>query len=477
MSAITISASMLRWHTSCERRIWLDEHGDIQHRNELPNATHFRRVQGIEHERDILSLTMPKHEKHTVADWAEAVSVTHDLMVNNTRLIAGAAFETTITLNRVSESIRIIGQVDQLIALDDRYGVVEIKYRQRLIPADELQMDVYVWLIEQITGKQPQAEFWLGVRQGNARYQSVPHTYDELRLMTTLEQVAQLMDQKDDEPHVRMASHCDSCHWHTYCSSKAKKHLSISLLNRISSKTLEDMRQKGFQSLKQLVMLTPDELMQFHGIKTTASRYHAQTRAWVENQPIWYGEVPDNCYLDAWFFDIETNPSTGAVWSIGWSKSNGQTEAILVAPKKQGVTHTLPDGHLIHYVQDANAAWELFHEAISVDDMPIFHWSGFDATNMSKFAPHIYQVLQPRLFDLCKIFSEAVQIPEKGVSLKVVAPYLGFQWRAYADWAQAWMDYLDWLKSQDETRLLKLSQYQTDDVLAMIVVNEWLIQH
>lgn len=475
MTVITISASMLRWYTSCERRIWLDKYGDSQDRNELPGTTYFRRVQGIQHEKEILNYTMPNHENINVSDWAEAVTVTRDLMAGNTRRIAGAAFETSITLNSTPEDIRLIGQVDQLIALDDRYGVVEIKYRQRLNPSDELQMDLYVWLIEQITGRQPEAEFWLGVRQGSARYNPVPHTYDELRLMTTLERVAQLMSAKDEEPYVRTASHCEACHWHHYCSNKAKKRLSLSLLNGIRSKTIEDMRQKGYTSLRQLVKLKPDELMQFHGIKTTATRYHAQARSWVENQPIWYGEVPDNCYRDAWFFDIETNPDTGAVWSIGWSKANGRTEAIIVAPGKHGLKQTLPDGHLIHYVQNANSAWELFHDVVSADDMPIFHWSGFDAGIMKSFAPHIHENLKPRLMDLCKVFSQTVQIPQQGVSLKVVAPYLGFKWRAYEDWFQAWTDYLHWLDSGDETRLLKLSQYQTDDVLAMIVVNEWLI--
>lgn len=475
MSIATISASMLRWHTSCERRIWLDEHGDSQKRNDLPAVTYFRCVQGIQHEREILNYTMPDHEQLMVSDWAEAVTITRDLLANNTRRIAGAAFEAKIPLNSVSEEIRLVGQVDQLIALDDGYGVVEIKYRQNLIPADELQMDLYVWLIEQVTGQRPRAEFWLGVRQGSARYQSVPHTYDELRLMTSLEQVAQLMYAKDDEPSVRIASHCEGCHWHNYCSSKAEKQFSLSLLNGIRSRTIEDMRQKGFQSLNQLVELNPDELTQFHGIKTTALRYHAQARAWVENQPVWCGEVPDNCYQDAWFFDIETNPNTGAVWSIGWSKADGRTEAIVVAPRKHGIQHTLPDGHLIHFMQDANAAWELFHDVVSVDKMPIFHWSGFDAGIMKSFAPHIHEHLKSRLMDLCKVFSQTVQIPAQGVSLKVVAPYLGFKWRAYEDWFQAWTDYLHWLESEDEMRLLKLSQYQTDDVLAMIIINKWLI--
>lgn len=265
-------------------------------------------------------------------------------------------------------------------------------------------------------------------------------------------------------------------HRHDYGSRKAKKQQSISLLNGIKRKTLEDMHQKGFQSLSQLVNLNPDDLKQFHGIKTSAVRYHAQARAWVESQPVWHGEVPDECRKDAWFFDIETNPETNTVWSIGWSKSNGQTEAIIVAPRKEGIQQTLPDNTRVYYVQDANAAWSLFQDAVSIDDMPIFHWSGFDASNMKSFAPHIYEVLKLRLFDLCKIFKETVQIPKKGISLKVVAPYLGFQWRAYADWLQAWKDYLDWLKSEDDMRLIKLSQYQTDDVLAMIVINDWLIE-
>ncbi len=258
------------------------------------------------------------------------------------------------------------------------------------------------------------------------------------------------------------------------------KHYPLSLLNGIGKKTIADMRRQGFTTLNQLVQLQPDDLRQFYGIKTRAARYHAQARAWVDDTPVWTAPLPEICTRDAWYFDIETvpvRPNEGQVWSIGWSKGDQQTRAVLVASDLDGKTHTLSHGHTVDYVRSYREAWAQFEQAVGGDDEPIFHWSGFDAGNMRAFVPDVYARMGPRLVDLSRVFADTVQIPRKGVSLKVVAPYLGFAWQAYDNWFLAWTDYRHWLATRDENKLVGLSHYQADDVLAMIVIRDWLVHN
>ncbi len=256
------------------------------------------------------------------------------------------------------------------------------------------------------------------------------------------------------------------------------KHHSLNLLNGIQRKTIMDMHRHGIRSLNQIVQMEPDELQQFYGIKTAAHRLHAQARAWVEDIPVRYSDLHPICGREAWYFDIETvvgGDGDGQVWSIGWSKGDSQTHAVMVAPGQPPRHQTLAHGHQIHFVPTYRAAWEVFEAVVAQDDEPLFHWSGYDAGNMRRFMPNIYATLQHRLFDLSRLFSRTVQIPRRGVSLKVVAPYLGFEWKAYDNWFYAWTDYQAWCHDQDETKLVSLSHYQADDVLAMIVIRDWLI--
>jgi predicted RecB family nuclease len=256
-------------------------------------------------------------------------------------------------------------------------------------------------------------------------------------------------------------------------------HHDLALLNGLQRKTLEHMRQQGITRLDQLAALPPASLRQFYGIAANAHRIHAQAQAWVQDRAVWYGELAPECFAEAWYFDIETIPlgaTAGRVWSIGWSKGSAPTYAVLVAPHHPQRQILLPHDHQITLVRNYAEAWECFAESVGGDDAPLFHWTKFDSGNMRQFAPALFATLGGRMVDLCAAFSRAVQIPRRGVSLKTVAPYLGFAWAAYDDYWLAWQDYQRWLYGGNETELMQLSSYQMDDVLAMVVVRDWLVE-
>jgi predicted RecB family nuclease len=254
-------------------------------------------------------------------------------------------------------------------------------------------------------------------------------------------------------------------------------HYDVSLLNGLRSETLAHLRQAAITSLHQIAAMNVDELRQFRGIgKQTAPTLHAQARAYVEQCPIWLAAVPDVCQRPLWFFDIETDPYTQRVWSIGWSDAAGNVGLLIVVPHQRG-THilTLPDGRLVALVPDTDAAWRYFADAVSPNEQHIAHWTGFDAAVMRGSAPYdVTARLDPRLHDLHHTFKRAVQIPAHGTSLKTVSAYLGFNYAVYQDWSMAYNDYRRWLATDDARHLMQACAYQADDVLAMLVVWEWL---
>jgi predicted RecB family nuclease len=254
-------------------------------------------------------------------------------------------------------------------------------------------------------------------------------------------------------------------------------HYDVSLLNGLRYETLAHLKQASITSLHQIAGMTVEELRQFRGIgKITALTLHAQARAWVEQRPIWLAEVPDVCQRPLWFFDIETDPYTQQVWSIGWSDAAGNLGLLIVAPHQRGTrTLTLPDGRLVALVPDTDTAWRYFADAVSPNEQHIAHWTGFDAAVMRGSAPHeVTARLDLRLHDLHHTFKRTVQIPAHGTSLKTVSAYLGFDYAVYQDWSMAYNDYRRWLATDDARHLMQACAYQADDVKAMLVVWEWL---
>lgn len=254
--------------------------------------------------------------------------------------------------------------------------------------------------------------------------------------------------------------------------------LDISLLSGLRQDTLRDFQQQGITTLHQIAAMQPHELCRFKGIKSTAEGFHAQARAWVQQQPIWYNCLPKIALEAGWMFDLETIPQEGnQPWSIGWG-TRGTVSIVVVTPTAPRQQLTLPNGQSITLVPDSDTAWQVFAQAVSTDQQPIFHWTSFDAAILRSTAPKVViQALQNRLCDLHAIFKNSVKLPAESNSLKTVARYFGFQWSGYEDWFAAYRDYQAWLQTRDARKLAAACGYQGDDVLALEIVWQWLNQN
>jgi uncharacterized protein len=80
------------------------------------------------------------------------------------------------------------------------------------------------------------------------------------------------------------------------------------------------------------------------------------------------------------------------------------------------------------------------------------------------------------MHDLYKTFVNSVQLPIKSYSIKTVAAYFGFQWKGHAGWDAAYHDYKVWVQQDQAAALWRACEYQRDDVLAMVVVWQWMMQ-
>ncbi len=258
-------------------------------------------------------------------------------------------------------------------------------------------------------------------------------------------------------------------------SEVASSESSVKLLS-LHRETRLHFAQAGIVSLHQVIEMDEETLLSYRFIgKKTVKKIKAQAEAYLSNCPIKLNDVPKECRSSGWFFDIETNPSTDQVWSIGWSQHDNPTQILIVVPQADDEVLQLPDGRVITLVSSVHEAWTTFAKHVSIDDQPIFHWTSFDASNMRKHAPSdVVAALNSRLHDLFSSFKNTVQLPERSNSLKMVAPYAGFHWRGYQDWWAALRDYRMFLSTSDATHLVEACHYQAGDIEAMVAVWKWL---
>lgn len=481
---ITLSASGLRDLHFCDRKIWLDIHGNRLERDKTAMEQAIRFSNGIVHERQVHEATTTSITKVPVGTWREGVEITRSQIKEGVSGILGAYLEYEIVIDGVFVTVR--GRPDRLRRVRlhnpaiDIYMPYEIKQKGNVSDADRLQLDCYVWLLTHLQGFRPPAEFWMGKQPDGRPRERIRHEYNHERLMNALKTVVQYHLQSVDEPEIFIDSRCNRCEWRTTCRSHAQASYDISLVHRLGSKEQNSLNQGGIFTLNQLIELSPQELKQFKHIKTRAERFLAHAQAWVEDQPIVYRDVPEICLGDAWHFDIEFDAQDAekGVWSIGWNRNNELPQIVLVTPDRKPITMILPTGQTVFTVPDSDEAWRVFANAVSVDDALIFHWTSVEKTMIEKTAPDdVKSTLQHRISDLHKHCNDTVAFPIYSTSIKNIANYLGFHWSGYDFWFAAYQDYQRWLHTGEESYLIKTCAYQSDDVMAMAVVRQWMINN
>ncbi len=254
----------------------------------------------------------------------------------------------------------------------------------------------------------------------------------------------------------------------------------IDVLPGIGHKVRWYLRQAGIKTVADVCACSLEALDEVPGIgRVLANRLKTYARAVLDQRAIWLALLPESCQRSGLMFDLETDPASATPWSLGWSTLDGRLWNAVVAPDHPAATLTLPDGSSVILVPSQETAWDVFTASAAPGNEPIYHWTGYDAGIMRRFAPAtVKTVLDSRMHDLHATFKRTVALPQRSTSLKPVARYLGFAWPEGAEggqgWWLAWQDYQHWLKYGDEAALARSCRYQRADVEALAVVWQWL---
>ncbi|GIL14650.1 MAG: hypothetical protein BroJett038_33700 [Chloroflexota bacterium] len=477
MPQTVITAYTLRALMTCPRRVWLDRNGEPDAAVEV--APDFSN-RGLEHEKAISAALFGPVQTVPAASWPEAAVATQDLMRRGVPGIRGAALESTITF---SQTYTVRGRVDWLRRVWQpsrlgrwSYEPIEIKYRAQLQDEDKLQLDLYIWLLQNIQDGQPSGWFWLGHDESGGPAHQIEHDYRQERLFAALEQAADVL-QAADAPPIFLASHCQICRWRAACEQTASASRDITLLPGLSRMTWEHLHREDIHTLDQILSLPPEALKRFKGVgQTRAYEFHTFAQAAVHSRPVQRQPLPEILRQPGIMFDLETRLDSGLPWCFGWQVDGQPATAAIVDPYCEDGRLLLPDGAQVMVAADSDEGWRLLAETAQKHPGLLFHWGGFEMGVLRQTAPpDVVDALQGRLHDLNKTFKKTCVLPVRGTSIKKVAPYLGFRWPPGATALTAWADYNAWLKDNDRDALARACAYNRADVEALTIIWRWLV--
>ncbi len=507
-----LTATTLRHLHICERRVWLDFHGDPTRQDALSDFVMQQFAGGIEHEQTVRRAMVGDVTPIEAATWGESLQITQELMREGVAGIAGAAFE-----REISPGIFARGSIDWLRRINQpsrfgrwAYEPIEIKQRAKLQDADKIQLDFYLWFLNDAQDAEVNGWFWLGRDDEGRARNVIEHEYDEARLFGVIQRAITLMNPTPSPlplqreglgerfiPPIYLGSHCKNCHWYSVCMSDAEATRDFAIIPGLQRETWEQMRTDGIRTVDDVAARDTRELQRFKGIgKQRAQEIRTHAQALIDNRPMHRQPLPEIARQPGVMLDIETRLDNGVPWCFGFMDMAGKLHVAVVAARfspienkphsqplplqgegrRGGVdfpSYELPDGQRITIIPDSDAGWRLV--AATGGNQPVYVWSSYEMDVLRKTGPpDAVATLEKRLHDLHKTFKQTVTIPIRGTSIKKVGPYLGYHWPQGVSALTAWADYQAWLLDNDREALARACAYQRADVEALDVVWKWL---
>ncbi len=470
---IIITATMLRHLTICNRRVWLDHHGDP----DLRTADALALAHGRDHEAAVQAAAQPDRIRALPVEgtWDELVTWTRGAMADQVHLIIDAPLEAVVTISGVT--VRLRGRADRLVRRqwygeDGRtyYAPIEIKSYSQARPADLLQLRAYLWLLEETQGEATAGQLWLGrdLYDQPIRKQTVQPDHDEVRAALATA-VAILMDA---EPPIWLASHCETCHWRGHCEAQAHTTKAITLLPNLPRESWVQLHEIGVTTLHQIADATPESLRAIRKIgKMRSEKFPQAARAFLSGEPVWSQPLEAASRRPGLCLDIETEWDINKPWSFGFTDPDGVLTTLVVGRGESPLT--LPNGIRVDLVRNAIEAWAWI--ADKAGDAPIYHWGGYDHAVMRATASAaVRERIDGQMIDLNRVWRRTVIAPITSTSMKTVAPYLGCPYPDATDAMLAWRLYQQWRLDRQPAGLAQACGYLRADVIGLARAWAWL---
>jgi len=447
--------------------IWCEYHAPSEAKFDEKTAYDRHRMQaGNDWEERYVATSFPS--AHVIkSPWGEAaVRETLEAMLRGESAIGGGA------LWLLAEDV--CGKADVLVRCDDHssdlgdfhYRVKEVKNAGEMKEYYQLQAAVYHWVLSELQGFSPKS-FDVVLQEGKGEVTvAFDMVADEMK-----SQLDQWRAIRDGETQLEpLALDSTNSPWRRYANQRVRQRRDLSILPGVGLKTAIQWRTRGFESLDDILAAGASGDM--GRLPNSDCYYHAL--AFQKGQPVFrpgeaaqirrkerlvHFDVEDTSVLDG---ELVTRPHT---YMIGVATPDGDT-TIWTARGED----------------DEARMWTNFLDWLgNPQQVALYCWTMYESAKLNQAAgdhPALAERLlaaEAALIDLKEEIKHRPYFPVTSYSIKSVAPVCGFNWsQDDVDGQSAQLMYLDWLKSGDDSIIRRVEQYNREDVLAMLAVDQYV---
>ncbi len=460
---IVLSASEIALAMSDPFGLWHNHHGDRKLQDPEDEYDLFLAQQGLRIEREILTKRHASFADLKSLDFDSAVKQTTELMRQGDGVIYGGALQ--------SETLGLRARPDVIKFANGTCLIEEYKLAGTPDETHKIQALVYAYVLKKGYGIENDCRV---VSRLNEEF-VIP--YDQQQVEEAIRYAREMLA-CDKPPYPTY--NCPSV-WGSLQNKTARDLRDITLawnvgpvlarkFHQMSIHTLEDLAKLEPGSLKTIKGLGPKKIPQIlNSVKAQLSNRVIKVGAW---EPI--GDPPE---IEI-FLDLEgsgelfqDDPVWNCIYLIGLiPRSNGREESYIAYLAKKPEDEKTILSEFVDYLRKQTRRYRLYH------------WHHYEKTQLKKacerhgLSEAYESLILPHLEDLCTAAQTSYALPTPGWSIKVVAPYFGFNWTQAASEVDAMKSAMIWFKqalnSGDGAGLEKVLQYNKDDCRAMIVVKD-----
>ena len=447
--------------------LWCHYHAPAGERfDETTRFDEFRISQGNAWELNYTNQKFPDAYR-VQAQWGvDSLQETLEAMLRGESAILGAA------LWLLGEDI--YGKADLLIRCDDapsvsgdfHYRVKEIKNSAKLKQYHQLQAAAYVWMLGGLQGYYAE-EFDVvlceGASECRVNYHEVAPT------MQTL--VNEWRAIRDGHRSLEPRGYDSTTQpWRRYANGLLRQRGCVSFLPGIGPTKAVSLRTRGYHTFTDIIALGPEGCVrEFQGDE----RYY-QALACQQGRPVFrpgqaasikrrarlvYFDVEDTSVVDG---ETVFRPHT---YMLGAATATGETRI-----------WTARGEH------DEARMWTEFLDWLGdPSDVALYCWSEYESRKLDQ-AANVHHELAKRLLAAKAAFVDLKEeikgrpfFPVRSYSIKSIAPLCGFHWsQDDVDGQSAQLIYQEWLRTGDRGIIERVEQYNREDVLAMVAVDNFV---
>jgi predicted RecB family nuclease len=458
-----LSASDVSLSISDPFGLWHNHYGDQKLKDPEDEYKLFLKEQGLRIEKELL---IQRHTHFTALkneDFDHAVQSTADLLQKGDLVIYGGALQ--------SEGLGLRARPDVIKIVNGTCIIEEYKLASKLNVNHKIQALVYAYILRKGYNLENET---LVVSRNNEEF-VIPYTESEI--IEAIQYAREILA-SDNPPYP--IYNCPSA-WGSLQNKKAKDLQDVTLAWNVGALHAKKLHGMDIHTLKELSNVKPEALVTIKGLgKKKVPQIINSVKAQLSKSIIKVGTwkpIEDTPELEL-FLDLEgtselfqDDPEWNCIYLIGLiPRSGGNEKSYLPFLAKKPVDEKSILADFIKFLHGQTHTYRLYH------------WHHYEKTHLKKAcARHGYEedyetLILPYLVDLCIAAQASYVLPTPGYSIKVVAPYFGFNWSQDSTEVDAMKSAMIWFKQAihngSGTDLEKVLKYNEDDCKAMIIVKD-----